>query len=465
MSIVHHPDWDLSSRGKKDAERHHDKIDDAIRKNVKDVIAEESIITQKRGKKVRIPVKGLKDYRFVYGSNKKKKGKGDGEGEGGGEGVGQGKGKPGDVIGRRPKPGDGKQGKGKPGNKPGEDYIEAEVDIDYLIQVMFEDLGLPWIEEKTKASQLVPSGWKFETISKVGILPRIHKKRTMLEAIKRNQLFASEISEATGRSIDDSLQALTQAKGDINKAIELIKTNKLDTTIDPYIVLEDEDMRYKQIEEDYELHSNAVVIAMMDTSGSMTPDKKYLCRSLLFWLVEFLKKVYDHVEIKFITHTTDAKIVDEETFFHKGESGGTYCWSAIDKAIHLIDTEFPVNEWNVYCVYVSDGDDFKPDKTITYIEELLKRNINMFSYNEVNPSAIDEEMLAKLSSKAVSAWGLLWSSSNTLIQEIKKHWKFVCKEENGAQFCKNEKLHFLTATIKDKSHIYPTLKHILFKKK
>jgi len=333
MPIADHPDWDFSERGKKDAERHRNKIDDVIRKNVKDVISEESIITKKRGRKVRIPVKGLKDYRFVYDYNKK----GGGEGSEG-DGVGQGKGKAGDVIGRRIKQGD-KDGHGKPGNQPGEDYIETEVDIDYLIEIMFKDLGLPWIEEKTKARQLVPKGWKFETISKKGILPRLHKNRTMKEALKRTASFIGEIVNETNCTEDEANISLTQAKGDINKAIDIIKNGELDNSIEPYVYIEDEDLRYKQIDEDVELHSNAVVIAMMDTSGSMTIDKKYLCRSLLFWLVEFLKKVYDNVQIKFITHTTDAKVVDEDTFFKKGESGGTYCWSAFDKASYLIDTE------------------------------------------------------------------------------------------------------------------------------
>jgi len=454
MAIVNHPNWDLSERGKKDAERHQKKIDDTIRKNVKDVIAEESIITQKRGKKVRIPVKGLKDWRFIHGKHKKGSGEGDGDGDGDGEGAGQGPGKPGDVIGRKPKDGEGQGDGPKPGDKPGEDYIEAEVDIDYLIEVMFEDLGLPWIEEKIRASQLVPNGWKFETISKKGILPRVHKKRTMLEAIKRNELFAKEIEEASGCDHDDALRALSQAMGDINDAINIIKNNELDTSIDPYVIIEDDDMRYKQIEEDYELHSNAVVIAMMDTSGSMSPDKKYLCRSLLFWLTEFLKKVYDFVEIRFITHTTDAKIVDEETFFHKGESGGTYCWSAIDKALYLIDTEYPVEEWNVYCVYTSDGDDFDMPKTIRYIEELLKRNISMFSYNEINPT--------KSTDQTSSTWGGYWNTDNTLIKSIREKWTFKSTTEEGTQFYKNEELHFLLSLIKDKSHVYPTLKHILF---
>ncbi len=84
MAIVVHDDWDLSEKGKKDAERHREKIDDAIRKNVKDVISEESIITKRKGKKVRIPVKGMRDYRFIYGSN-----------DGAAGGVGQGEGEAG----------------------------------------------------------------------------------------------------------------------------------------------------------------------------------------------------------------------------------------------------------------------------------------------------------------------------------------------------------------------------------
>lgn len=444
MTIVDHEDWSLSERGKKDAERHREKIDDAIRKNVRDVISEETIITKKRGKKVRVPVKGLKDYRFVHG--KGSKGRGDGDGEG--QGAGQGKGKPGDIVGRKKK-----DGEGQAGDQLGEDYMETEVDIDYLIEIMFEDLGLPWIEERIKANKLVPNGWKFETITKKGILPRVHKKRTMLEAIKRNEMFAAEVENDTGCTHDDALRALVQAFGDINEAIDIIKNNQLDKDVDPYVLIQDEDMRYKQIEESFELHSNCVVIAMMDTSGSMTTDKKYLCRSLLFWMTEFLKKVYDHVDIKFVTHTTDAKVVDEETFFHKGESGGTYCWSAIDKALYLIDTEYPTEEWNVYCVYVSDGDDFEPDKTIRYIDKLIKKDISMFSYNEIDTSG----------SGPTAAYGALWGSNNTLIKKIKEKWQFNCRQEDGTEFCKNVDLHFLTSIIKKKEHVYPTLKHILFK--
>ncbi|MFO7935084.1 MAG: DUF444 family protein, partial [Bacteroidales bacterium] len=91
---------------------------------------------------------------------------------------------------------------------------------------------------------------------------------------------------------------------------------------------------------------------------------KYLARSMLFWLVEFLKKVYNNVEIKFIVHTTEAEVVDEESFFKTASTGGTYCSSAFEKANYIIDTEYPTDMWNVYCVYMSDGEDWDPSKTI-----------------------------------------------------------------------------------------------------
>ena len=126
--------------------------------------------------------------------------------------------------------------------------METEVDIDYLIEIMFEDLGLPWIEEKTKKQQLIPKGWKFESISKKGIMPRIHKKRTLLEAVKRMVMYEAEIMEETGCDEKTAKQALIQTIGDLVEAIEIVKNDQVDKTIEPTIVIEDDDLRYKQNE-------------------------------------------------------------------------------------------------------------------------------------------------------------------------------------------------------------------------
>jgi sporulation protein YhbH len=441
MSIIQHDDWDLSEKGVKDAERHRKKIDKAIRENVKNVIGEESIITDRKGKKVRIPVRGLKDYRFIYGGNDE-----------GGAGVGQGDGEGGDVIGQKPKQGgNGQQPGGKEaGDQPGIDYIETEVDIEYLIQIMFDDLGLPWIEEKRKAQHLVPKGWKFDTISKKGIQPRIHKKRTLMEAVKRMVSYAAEIMEECGCTQDEANSALIQARGDLIEAIEIMQSGKLEKVYKGEVFIEDDDLRYKQIDQDVEYQSKAVIICMMDTSGSMTMDKKYLARSMLFWLVEFLRKVYDNVEVVFITHTTEANVVDEDTFFYKGESGGTRCASAFELANYKIETEFPLDEWNVYCVYLSDGEDFDTEETINEIDKMLKKKVNMLSYVEITPDYDGFE------------YGGGW---RTLLKAITKKWKFEKKNVEDTEMYRNDALKFLISIIKKKEHIFPALKHMLFEKR
>ena len=442
MTIVSHDDWQFSEKGLKDAQRHREKVDEQIRKNVRNVISEESIITKKHGKKISIPIKGLKDYRFIHG-----------QGDGIAGGVGQGKGKGGDVVGRREK----SNGSTGAGDQEGEDYMETEVDLDYLINIMFQDLGLPYIEEKTKKETLVPVGWKFETISKVGIQPRMHKNRTMKETIKRTAAYVNEIMDETKCSEADAYRALAQSYGDIEDSIKIIKENRLDSGINPdEFFIEDDDLRYKQLEEDIEYHSNAVVIAMMDVSGSMTTDKKYIARSMLFWMTQFLKKTYDNVQIRFITHTTNAKIVDEETFFRKGESGGTCCHTAFDLATYTIDTEYPLDTWNVYVVYISDGEDFDTGKTVSSVKDLLTRKINMLGYCEITPE-YDEE---GYTSPPVPS-----GMYNTLLDVFKKEFSFRIKTDSGTNFYKNDELRFLAGVIKKKDQIYPMLKHLLFEKK
>jgi len=84
----------------------------------------------------------------------------------------------------------------------------------------------------------------------------------------------------------------------------------------------------------------------------------------------------------------------------------------------------------------------------------MKKRINMFAYTEVKPqySSINHTI------------NLMWGSQNTLINTIKKKWKFNCRVEDGAEFCRNDNLHMILSTIRNKNHVYPTLKHILFEK-
>ena len=146
-----------------------------------------------------------------------------------------------------------------------------------------------------------------------------------------------------------------------------------------------DDLRYKTWEDKIIPQSNAVIIAMMDTSGSMGSFEKYCARSFFFWMTRFLRRQYEKVEIVFLAHHTEAKEVTEEEFFTRGESGGTICSSVYMKALDIIDRRYPPSSYNIYPFHFSDGDNLTSDneRCVKLIGELMKRS-NMFGYGEVN---------------------------------------------------------------------------------
>ncbi|MGA1869302.1 MAG: YeaH/YhbH family protein [bacterium] len=436
-------DWTLSQRGLKDAARHREKIKESIRENIADIISDEAIITKKRGKIIKVPVRGIKSYRFIYGGERNNA-----------AGIGQGKGKKGDIIGRQQK-------KGKPGeagDQPGIDYLETEIDIDELIEMMMEDLGLPNLRKKEVAQIVIPKGWTFENIEKVGLKPHLDKKRTIKEAIKRTESFIFKLQSETGAREDECRKALYDARGDYAKAKEIIEQMQQkkeegrsdDTSFSkrsPFIF--NDDLRYRVLKEDVEYRSNAVVLAMMDISGSMGIMKKYIARSFFFWMVEFLKHLYKKVDIRFIAHTTEAKLVDEHEFFYKGESGGTFCSSAYELAIDLVDAEYQPSMWNIYPFHFSDGEDWDTSKTVLLAKKLMLKGINMLGYGEIQ---VDSYTSAQL--------------MNAFIGGVPLERIYVPGLSNfDAWQSKNREYPFLGVIIKEKSHVYPAIKELLRKER
>jgi uncharacterized sporulation protein YeaH/YhbH (DUF444 family) len=382
------PDYDSAPRGRGDAARHREKIREAIRENLPDNVGEEAIITRKGKQVVRVPVRGLKSYRFVHS-----------QGGGASGGFGSGSGKKGQVVGRRAKGGR----PGQAGDRPGEDFLETEIELEELINMMLEDLGLPNLQQKDVREAEVPKGWKFESIEKSGIRPRLDKKRSIREAIKRTEVLVGRLMEETGRDEADCRQALEEALGMLPLALERLRSAAETGSREAggeapagarreagpggeaprRVYLDSSDLRYRTLEEDVEQQSNAVVLAMMDVSGSMGTLQKYLARSFYFWMVSFLRTLYRHVEIRFIAHTTEARLVDEHEFFHKGESGGTFCHSAYELAAGLVDAEYPTSRWNVYPFHFSDGEDWDAARTLTAARALLDRGVSALGYGEI----------------------------------------------------------------------------------
>ncbi len=370
--MVAKPDYGSSPRGRADAARHRAKVKEAIRKNLPDIISDEAIITHRENRVVKVPIRGLKSYHFIHGHGGNASG-----------GFGSGEGEKGKLIGRRPKPG--RSQPGKPGDEPGVDYLETEIELEELVQMMLEDLGLPNLKQKEARETLLKAGWKIDSVEKSGVWSRVDKKRTVKEAILRTEILVAELMRETGRPEPDCRRALVQAGGAMDRARALLAGGAPlgPGPGVPEAFLESADLRFRTVIQDTESQSNAVVMAMMDVSGSMGTMKKYLARSFFFWMLSFLQSLYRRVDIRFIAHTTEAKLVDEQEFFHKGESGGTRCASAYALAAELIDSAYPTSSWNVYPFHFSDGEDWDAAETVRAAKVLLEKGVATLGYGEI----------------------------------------------------------------------------------
>lgn len=443
MPIIHSSP--TGKRGKKDARRHRDKQRKAIKEKIPDIISEENIITKRAGKVIRVPIRGINIPDFRPGNRRTKN---EEENAGGAAGVGQGSGNTGDIIGR--KPGSGSK-PGGAGQEPGEDYIETEIDLEEVIEMMMEDLGLPNLEKKEAAELEVVTGFKISGLRRSGPWALLDKKRTAREGLKRFFAYLEVLKTETSRTELECCDALKQADGRLGDAIELLENQAFQSTmqeLEPFPIFEEDDFRFHNLKEDISHESNAVVIAELDVSGSMSTMKKYLARSLLFWLVEFLRKLYDNVEVRFIIYHSEAKIVDEYTAFHTMESGGTMAFHAHEKARGLIESQYPANRWNAYVFQFSDGDDFDSERAVEEVRKLIEEvGINMFGYGEI---LIDQA----------------YESSTSLMSVFSDTFslrKTVLSPDEFEMHVGERDLPFVGAKIKDRSHVWMFIKELLKK--
>ncbi|HMO17363.1 MAG TPA: DUF444 family protein [Oligoflexia bacterium] len=359
MSTIFRPhvgDDRRSDRSASDRARHRQKIRESIRGNIADILSEESIIGREKDKIIKVPIRSIKEYRFIYGENSPGVAQGNGDSQ---EGDVVGKGEPGAP-----------DATGEAGDRPGIDAIETDVTLEELIDIMFEDLELP--ELQRKALKAIPSenAFKRHGVRKEGIRARLDKRKTARNRIRRMSAVSPDNTESS-----------------LNLNENNVTPHGVDDDGNSRFPFHKDDMRYFHIRPDTRLQSNAVVICIMDTSGSMGTTKKYLARSFYFLLYQFIRLKYQEVEIVFISHHTEAKEVSEQEFFHKVESGGTYISSGYEKALDIISERYHPSLWNVYAFHCSDGDNFYSDneRALAAANELCDA-CNLFGYGEIKPA-------------------------------------------------------------------------------
>jgi len=366
-----------SDRSSGDRLRHRQKVRDAIRDNIADIVAEQAIIGRSRDTIVKVPLRGIKEYRFVFGNNNARAGQGQGDSQ------------PGQKVGRVPQPGD-EPGDGEAGDQPGVDYYETDITLEELIDLMFEDLELPDLERKALRETISHAATKRKGYRKVGVRVQLDKRRTAIARVKRKLALDHEDGEtqASAGSAAPEMPEVMESRTPAAPGQMPIRARF------PFVK---NDMRFRRRAEDTDYDSNAVVICMMDTSGSMDQQKKYLARSFFFLLYQFVRTRYEHVELVFIAHDAEAHEVSEDDFFHKGESGGTLISSAYARALEIIDQRYHPALWNVYAFHCSDGDNMPGDnpRAVKLAGELCQV-CNLFGYGEIKPTGYFRDQDAML---------------------------------------------------------------------
>lgn len=320
---------------KRDHARFRKIVKGRIRDNLRRYISQGQQILPKGKDTFTIPMPSIEIPRFKFGDKSQ-------------GGMGQGEGEKGDPVDGQQDP-NGQPGEGEAGQDEGSKELEVEMGVEELATILGEELELPKIEPKGK-NQIESFTSRYTGIGTVGPDSLKHLKRTYKQTLKRQ-----------------------------------ISMGKYDPD-NPIMIPIREDFRYRSADRKLEQENSAVVIYMMDVSGSMGDEQKEIVRTESFWINLWLKSQYKNIDIRYIIHDATAKEVDEETFFRTRESGGTLISSAYNLCRDIIDADYNPNEWNIYPFHFSDGDNWSAEDTklcLQLLDEHIIPASNVFCYGQV----------------------------------------------------------------------------------
>ncbi|HEX7476941.1 MAG TPA: DUF444 family protein [Polyangiales bacterium] len=368
----------MSLRVDQDHSRFKQIIRGKIRQNLRRFISKGELLGRQGKEVVSIPIPQIDIPRFRFSDKQ-------------GGGVSQGDGEPGDPLGQ----GQEQPGKGKAGEGEGDHALEVEVSLQELAEILGEELELPNIEDKGK-NRIIKTRDRYVGLRKVGPDSLRHFRKTFRQALRRQ---------------------IASGSYDAKR---------------PVVVPVRDDLRYRSYKTEIEPVANAVILYMMDVSGSMGDEQKEIVRIESFWIDTWLRNQYQGLETRFIIHDAVAREVDRDTFFRTRESGGTMISSAYKLASEIVEQDYPKGEWNVYLFHFSDGDNWSVDDTLLCVQ-LLKDKLlpgaNAFCYGQVE-----------------SPYG-----SGQFIKDLDEHFK------------SDERV--LTSEIKDRDAIVDSIKEFLGKGK
>lgn len=320
-------------RIERDRSRFREIVRGRLRKDLRKYLSSTELLGRRGDKAVSIPIPQIELPRFRFGDNSK-------------QGVGQGPGEEGDAVDGEAQEG---EGAGSAGDQPGQHILEVDVDLKELAEMLGQELELPNIEPRGDR-ELATDGGRYSGIRQTGPKSLRHFRRTFDRALRRT-----------------------------------ISSGEWDPC-DPKVVPIHDDERIRDRKSVPKPESSAVIFHIMDVSGSMGREQKDVVRIKAFWIDTWLRSQYTNLEVVYIVHDAVARLVDQETFFHLRESGGTKISSAYELLLEQIRERYRPEEWNIYPFHYSDGDNWSARDTERCVgllrDEILPR-VNQFCYGQV----------------------------------------------------------------------------------
>ncbi len=326
---------------RQDEKRHRERVRRALAENLVDMVAHEVVLVSRGRQSIQASVEALREYRIRYdrpaiGAREPK--------EAGGAG-------PEDPASTS------EHGNQRAGTQPGDDREDGVFTVEELAHTIFEGMVLPGLDPARLAPGDAPR-WEIQDLARVG------GNWAKLPTLRAHLL------------------------------------RRLRTGQGGYGRLEPEDLRFWQWCEAKAADGGAVVMALMDTSGSMGSFEKFMAKSFFFWTTEFLRQYYPRVDVVFIAHDVRAREVDESTFFHRGASGGTVSSSAYRLAQEILEERYPADQYNAYAFHFSDGGNLTSDNPLALeMGMALGQRVNLFGYGEIHdtdraPSQLFQQFVA-----------------------------------------------------------------------
>jgi len=318
------PWYDLFSRGARDWLRHNQKVRDAVKQTLPDLLSTENLISQPGSRKVLVPVRLLEHARLRLAEAAEQ------------QGAGQGRGEPGEVL----RPAEQEAEKGEAGTERGEIRFVVELKVDEIVDWLWEELKLPELKPRRSAAMEEPDyvreGW-----DKRGARSRLDRRKTIKEAVKRRSM-----------------------------------------QIDPVPITND-DLRFRQLVRRPAPATNAAVIFALDVSGSMDEAQRRLAKTFFFFALQGIRRQYARVETVFLAHAGEAWEFEESQFFEAQSSGGTVSSTAFTLAREVMERRYDPGRFNVYFFYASDGENASEDRAAA-ADALggLARQVNYAGYVE-----------------------------------------------------------------------------------